>query len=123
MPFTRARHLTRLAVAVVLLTASAAAAETPEPDRATPPEPGKTSVTVTVIADPFTLSWWSVDGGGGTSTGGTLTVTGTVGQPDAGTAASHGQVADGGLWSGLRATIFADDLELGDLGQWSVVTP
>lgn len=32
----------------------------------------------------YDLSWWSVDGGGGKSTGGGYTLQGAVGQPDAG---------------------------------------
>jgi uncharacterized repeat protein (TIGR01451 family) len=36
-------------------------------------------------AQPYELSWWTVDGGGTTNaTGGTYTLSGTVGQPDAG---------------------------------------
>ena len=36
------------------------------------------------MAQNFSLDWWTMDGGGGTSTGGVYSVTGTVGQPDAG---------------------------------------
>jgi hypothetical protein len=32
----------------------------------------------------YDLSWWTVDNGGGDSAGGTYTVNGTIGQPDAG---------------------------------------
>jgi hypothetical protein len=32
----------------------------------------------------YSLDWWTVDGGGGQSTGSVFTVTGTIGQPDAG---------------------------------------
>jgi hypothetical protein len=32
----------------------------------------------------FDLSWSTMDGGGGTSTGGAYAVSGTIGQPDAG---------------------------------------
>jgi uncharacterized repeat protein (TIGR01451 family) len=35
-------------------------------------------------AQPYDASWWTVDGGGGVATGGSFTVGGTVGQPDAG---------------------------------------
>jgi hypothetical protein len=33
----------------------------------------------------FSIDWFTIDGGGGTSTGGVFSVTGTIGQPDAGT--------------------------------------
>jgi uncharacterized repeat protein (TIGR01451 family) len=35
-------------------------------------------------AQPYDVSWWTVDGGGGTSSGGPYVLTGTAGQPDAG---------------------------------------
>ena len=35
-------------------------------------------------AQPYTIDWWTIDGGGGTSTGGVYSVSGTIGQPDAG---------------------------------------
>jgi hypothetical protein len=55
----------------------------------------------------FTLDWFSVDGGGGTSTGGVYAVSGTIGQPDAGTTMKGGNYSlDGGFW-GLIAAIQA----------------
>jgi hypothetical protein len=38
---------------------------------------------VCVNAQSFTIDWFTIDGGGGTSTGGVYSVSGTVGQPDA----------------------------------------
>ena len=36
------------------------------------------------LADwPYEIGWYTIDGGGGTSTGGQYTLTGTIGQPDA----------------------------------------
>jgi hypothetical protein len=32
----------------------------------------------------YSIDWSTIDGGGGTSTGGVYSVTGTIGQPDAG---------------------------------------
>jgi hypothetical protein len=53
----------------------------------------------------FTLDWFSVDGGGGISTGGVYTVSGTIGQPDAGTTMTGGNYSlEGGFW-GLIAAI------------------
>ncbi|MCX6911596.1 MAG: hypothetical protein NT167_00780 [Verrucomicrobia bacterium] len=40
--------------------------------------------SLTAFAPPYTIDWWTVDGGGGDGTGGTFVVSGTVGQPDAG---------------------------------------
>ena len=36
-------------------------------------------------AQPYATDWSTIDGGGGTSTGGGYSVRGTIGQPDAGT--------------------------------------
>ena len=50
----------------------------------------------------------TVDGGGGTSTGNTYTLSGTAGQPDAGRSDSSGAGGDlevrGGFWHGARPT-------------------
>jgi hypothetical protein len=52
------------------------------------------------LAQPYTIDWYQVAGGGGTSTGGTYSVTGTIGQPDAGTALSGDYFTlIGGFWS------------------------
>ncbi len=73
----------KLTVAFVLLLGAAAAAS------------GQT----------FSLDWATLDGGGGTSTGGLYAVTGTIGQPDAGAAMSSGPYSlTGGFWS-LIATV------------------
>ena len=48
----------------------------------------------------YSLDWYEVAGGGGTSTGATYQVIGTIGQPDAGGATSGGQYSvTGGFWS------------------------
>src|SRR5262245_21181354 len=48
----------------------------------------------------YDLSWNTIDGGGGMSTGGTFEVSGTIGQPDAGSVLSGGSFAvSGGFWS------------------------
>ena len=38
----------------------------------------------------YDLSWWTVDGGGGTSQGGGYSLTGTIGQPEPGPASTGG---------------------------------
>ena len=48
----------------------------------------------------FSIPWSTVDGGGGTSTGGTFSVSGTIGQADAGQAPMTGGTFSlaGGFW-------------------------
>lgn len=50
----------------------------------------------------YDLTWWTVDGGGGTlASSGTYTLTGTAGQPDAGAAlTSNDYTLVGGFWPG-----------------------
>jgi len=51
-------------------------------------------------AQQYSIDWYKVSGGGGTSTGATYQVTGTIGQPDAGGAMSGGSyLLTGGFWS------------------------
>ena len=52
------------------------------------------------FAQPYTIDWHKIAGGGGTSTGNVYSVSGTIGQPDAGGAMSGGQYSvTGGFWS------------------------
>ena len=51
----------------------------------------------------YTIDWWSADGGGGSSTGGVYSVTGTIGQPDAGTMSGGGYSLTGGFWGVVAA--------------------
>lgn len=49
----------------------------------------------------FTLDWFSVDGGGGTSGGGAFALSGAIGQPDAaGTMTGSDFTLAGGFWPG-----------------------
>ena len=51
-------------------------------------------------AQSYNIDWYKIAGGGGTSTGATYQVTGTIGQPDAGGAMSGGNYSlTGGFWS------------------------
>jgi len=51
-------------------------------------------------AQTYSIDWHTVDGGGGTSTGGVYSVSGTIGQPDAGPTMTNGQYAvTGGFWA------------------------
>jgi len=52
----------------------------------------------------YSIDWFTIDGGGGTSTGGVYSVSGTIGQPDAGPTMSGGSFSvDGGFWSIIAA--------------------
>jgi len=51
----------------------------------------------------YGLDWWTVDGGGGTSTGGSYALSGTIGQPNAGVLAGGGYTLAGGFWGGAAA--------------------
>jgi hypothetical protein len=48
----------------------------------------------------YAINWSTIDGGGGTSTGGVYSVSGTIGQPDAGPTMTNGQFSvTGGFWA------------------------
>lgn len=52
------------------------------------------------LGQSYAIDWFSVDGGGGASTGGVYAVSGTLGQPDAGPAMTGGNYTlTGGFWS------------------------
>jgi len=57
------------------------------------------AVTSIASAQSYSIDWYTIDGGGGTSTGGVYTVTGTIGQPDAGTLSGGSYTLNGGFWS------------------------
>jgi hypothetical protein len=58
------------------------------------------ALTIFARAQSYSIDWYKVAGGGGTSTGATYQVTGTVGQPDASGAMSGGPYSvTGGFWS------------------------
>jgi hypothetical protein len=46
----------------------------------------------------YDLSWSTVDGGGGSSSGGEYVLDGTIGQPDAGAMTGAGYSLQGGFW-------------------------
>jgi hypothetical protein len=65
-----------------------------------------TAVTfgTTLYAQSLGITWSTIDGGGGASTGGVFTVSGTIGQPDAGRMSGGNFTLDGGFW-GLIAAV------------------
>jgi hypothetical protein len=51
-------------------------------------------------AQSYSINWYKVAGGGGTSTGGNYSVSGTIGQPDASSAMTGGNYSlTGGFWA------------------------
>ena len=57
----------------------------------------------TVCAQTYALDWFTIDGGGGTSTGGVYSISGTIGQPDAGKMSGGSYMIDGGFWGIIAA--------------------
>jgi hypothetical protein len=52
------------------------------------------------FAQSYTIDWHTIDGGAGTSTGGVYSISGTIGQPDAGSTMTNAQYSlTGGFWS------------------------
>jgi hypothetical protein len=84
-PISKASTLTQLLAAALFLSLIAFAA-------------------LPASAQSYSIDWFTVDGGGGTSSGGTFSVTGTIGQPDAGHMSGGSYTIDGGFW-GIIAVI------------------
>lgn len=57
------------------------------------------------------ISWYTIDGGGGTSTGGGYSISGTIGQPDAGVVLTGGMFEiNGGFWPTANVCFCPGDL-------------
>jgi len=56
-----------------------------------------------VLGQSYSIDWFTVDGGGGTSTGSVYSVSGTIGQPDAGHMTGANYAIDGGFWGLISA--------------------
>ncbi len=54
-------------------------------------------------AENYAIDWYTIDGGGGTSTGGVFSVSGTIGQPDAGAMSGGAYTLQGGFWGIVSA--------------------
>ena len=110
---------TRVVVLVlaIVLPPYAAASEAENPGSDAP------SSTVVNSGRADEMSAWSVDAGGGQSSGGVFELTAAIGQPDAGVVAQGGTALAGGLWAGAvdSGSIFSNGFESGDTGSWSVV--
>ena len=57
------------------------------------------SLTASASAQNYSIDWFTIDGGGGTSTGGSYSLSGTIGQPDAGVMSGGNYSLTGGFWS------------------------
>jgi hypothetical protein len=51
----------------------------------------------------YAIDWYTIDGGGGASTGGVYSVSGTIGQPDAGQMSGGNYTIEGGFWGMIAA--------------------
>ena len=57
-------------------------------------------IPIISFAQQYSIDWYKIAGGGGTSSGGSYTVTGTIGQHDAGTPRTGGIYSlSGGFWA------------------------
>jgi len=56
----------------------------------------------------YDISWWTIDGGGNTSSGGSYSLSGTIGQPDSGTLTGGTYKLEGGFWVIGAGVTFAD---------------
>jgi len=58
------------------------------------------SSLIVASAQNYSIDWFTIDGGGGTSAGGNFSLSGTIGQTDAGTTMTGGGFSlTGGFWS------------------------
>ena len=56
-------------------------------------------LVLALASNGYDLSWWTADGGGGSSMAGSYTLSGTAGQPDAGVLTGGSYSLAGGFWS------------------------
>jgi len=90
---------------------------------------GLLALTGTARAQSYSMDWFTVDGGGSTSTAGSYSMTGTIGQPDAGTLNGGSFALQGGFWPGLAVPISGGPILLIQLTgsqvsiSWSPPTP
>ena len=58
-----------------------------------------------VASAQYALDWFTLDGGGGQSSGGAYTLAGTIGQPDAGASSGGAYTLHGGFWSAFAGGV------------------
>lgn len=56
----------------------------------------------------FTIDWFTLDGGGGQSSGGAYTLNGTIGQPDAAVSSGGNYALHGGFWAAFAVVPAVD---------------
>jgi len=78
-------------------------------------------VTISVCLANYSIDWYTIDGGGATSTGGTYTITGTIGQPDAGYSYQGEYYLAGGYWT-FADLCFVDYIDLAIFSQYWLYT-
>ena len=57
------------------------------------------TLSVCAVGEQYEISWYTIDGGGGQSSGGDYVLTGTIGQPDAAYSTGDYELI-GGFWPG-----------------------
>lgn len=62
-------------------------------------------VTISMVGADYSISWYTIDGGGGVSTGGPYILSGTIGQPDAADSQAGSFIVLGGFWPGSPVCI------------------
>jgi hypothetical protein len=78
----------------------------------------------------YAIDWFTLDGGGGTSSGGSFALSGTIGQSDAGTLSGGNYTLQGGFWpaivvptTGEAPTLFIQLSEISVIVSWSPAAP
>ena len=71
-------------------------------------------LTALTLAVPFAgaweMNWWTVSSGGGSSAGGALALSGTIGQPHAGVLSGGAFALTGGFWTRASSAVRRGDL-------------
>ena len=82
--------LVLVAISVLLIVSLARADQSAAPAAVSPASAGGS----------YVLDWYTIDSGGGSSGNGSLTLGGTIGQPDAAISAGGSYTLAGGFWPG-----------------------
>ena len=61
------------------------------------------AAAASALSQNYSIDWFTIDGGGGTSSGGSYSVSGTIGQPDAGSMSGGAYTLVGGFWGVIQA--------------------
>ncbi len=82
-------------------------------------------IPILSFSQPYSIDWYKIAGGGGTSTGGVYAVSGTIGQPDAGGPMTGGNYSlTGGFWALISVvqTAGLPDLIITHVGNSAIVS-